>query len=289
LHRPGDTYGKQLIGVDIALFAGVDRPAVEQRTASLVELSRLLTTFKELSDKRLARCWAPTRYADGATTRRNDGVESVSCLVFDCDRIEPDWARLEPYWYLAHTTYQHTAEKPRWRVVLPLAVAVPAKAWAQTWRRAHAALCPETDPNCKDASRQYYLPSHPPGGQPQARCHEGKLLDAATLPELPREPKRPELRVLPPTVVPRDPTERERRRAVDYLRTVVDNVARMAPDSGRNNALNHAAWTLGHWVAHRNTARTILSSSARAPLLDPMFGLKRGAPMRAPLPRSASR
>jgi hypothetical protein len=49
--------------------------------------------------------------------------------------------------------------------------------------------------------------------------------------------------------VPRDPTERERRRAVDYLRTVVDNVARMAPDSGRNNALNHAAWTLGHWVA----------------------------------------
>jgi hypothetical protein len=36
---------------------------------------------------------------------------------------------------------------------------------------------------------------------------------------------------------------------VDYLRTVVDNVARMAPDSGRNNALNHAAWTLGHWVA----------------------------------------
>src|SRR5919199_704938 len=40
-------------------------------------------------------------------------------------------------------------------------------------------------------------------------------------------------------------------------------------------------------IAHRNTARTVLSSSARAPQLDPMFGLKRGAPMRAPLPRSA--
>jgi hypothetical protein len=110
-------------------------------------------------------------------------------------------------------------------------------------------LCPETDPSCKDAGRQYYLPSYPPGGQPQARCHEGPLLDAAALPELPPEPKRPELRLLPTSVVPRDPTERERRRAVDYLRKVVDNVARMAPDSGRNNALNGAAWTLGHWVA----------------------------------------
>jgi hypothetical protein len=30
---------------------------------------------------------------------------------------------------------------------------------------------------------------------------------------------------------------------------VVRNLARMAPDSGRNVALNGAAWTLGHWVA----------------------------------------
>ena len=161
---------------------------------------------------------------------------------------EPDWARLEPYWYLAHTTYQHTPERPRWRVVLPLAASVPAKQWSQTWRRAHAALCPETDPNCKDASRQYYLPSHPPGAQPEARYHEGRLLDPATLPELPPEPKRSELRLLSPTAVPRDPTERERRRAADYLRKVIETLARQQ-EPGRNNALNRAAWTLGHWVA----------------------------------------
>jgi hypothetical protein len=215
---------------------------------SLEELSRLLTRFTELADKRQARCWSPTRYADGMTSRSNAGAKSVSCLVFDCDRVEPDWARLEPYWYLTHTTYQHTAEHPRWRVVLPLAVPVPAQGWALTWRRAHAALCPETDPNCKDASRQYYLPSHPPGAQSQARCHEGQLLDPATLPELPPGPKRPELRLLSPTAVPRDPTERERRRAADYLRGVIEKLARQ-PEPGRNNALNHAAWTLGHWVA----------------------------------------
>jgi hypothetical protein len=216
---------------------------------SLEELRRLLTRFTELADKRQARCWSPTRYADGMTSRSNAGVESVSCLVFDCDRVEPDWARLERYWYLAHTTYQHTPERPRWRVVLPLAVPVPAGEWALTWRRAHAALCPETDPNCKDASRQYYLPSHPPGAQPEGRCHEGRLLDPATLPELPPEPKRPGCRLLAPGAVLREATERDRRRAEAYMDGVVRNLARMAPDSGRNAALNGAAWTLGHWVA----------------------------------------
>ncbi len=29
---------------------------------------------------------------------------------------------------------------------------------------------------------------------------------------------------------------------------VLDNLASVAP-GGRNDALNHAAWTLGHWVA----------------------------------------
>jgi hypothetical protein len=33
------------------------------------------------------------------------------------------------------------------------------------------------------------------------------------------------------------------------MEKVIRNVARMAPDSGRNAALNGAAWTLGHWVA----------------------------------------
>jgi hypothetical protein len=211
-------------------------------------LSHLLTTFEELTDKRQARCWAPTRYADGATSRSNAGVESVSCLVFDCDRVEPDWARLEPYWYRAHTTYQHTAKRPRWRMVVPLAVPVPARQWSQIWRRAHAALCPEADPTCNDASRQYYLPSHPPGVQPQARCQEGRLLNPAALPELEPEPMRAELHLLPSTAVPRDPTERERRHAADYLARVIRTVAgQQAP--GRNNLLNHAAWTLGHWVA----------------------------------------
>jgi hypothetical protein len=124
-----DTRSSARPGFAIALFACVDRPAVEPRTVSLDELVDLLSTFDVLDDKRHGRCWSPTRYADGATSRGNAGVEAVSCLVFDCDRVEPDWGRLEGYWYLGHTTYQHMPEHPRWRLVLPLAAPVPATQW----------------------------------------------------------------------------------------------------------------------------------------------------------------
>jgi hypothetical protein len=71
----------------------------------------------------------------------------------------------------------------------------------------------------------------------------------ATVPELPPEPTRPELRLLAIGVTLRKPTDRQRRRAAAYMDKVVRNLARMTPNSGRNAALNGAAWTLGHWVA----------------------------------------
>ena len=78
----------------IALFAGIDRPAVEQKTVSLDGLRQMLSRFEVLADKRRGRCWSPTRYADGATSRGNTGVREVSALVFECDRVPPDPERL---------------------------------------------------------------------------------------------------------------------------------------------------------------------------------------------------
>src|SRR5919202_2938438 len=178
----------------IALFAGVDQPAVQPRTLSLDELADMLGRFEVLANKRRGRCWSPTRYADGATSRNNAGVHSVSCLVFDCDRVPPDPDRLTGVCWIGHTTYQHTPDKPRWRVVIPLARPVAAKRWANVWQRARAALCPEADPQCKDPSRQYYLPSHPRDAASESTVHAGPLLDPATLPELPPAPRPPKMR-----------------------------------------------------------------------------------------------
>ena len=132
--------------------------------------------------------------------------------------------------------------------MLPLAVPVPATQWRDVWRRAHAALCAEADPNCKDPSRQYYLPSHPPGVLPDVRYHEGPLLNVATLPELPPEPEPPGVRHLAVPAVLRGPTTRERQRGQAYLAKLIEDLARV-PAGGRNAALNKTAWKLGHWVA----------------------------------------
>jgi hypothetical protein len=223
----------------IALFNGIDRPAVEQKTVSLDELRQLLSRFEVLADKRRGRCWSPTRYAGGASSRGNAGVAEVSALVFDCDRVPPDAERLAGVYWLGHTTWSHTLTAPRWRVVIPLATPVPAARWGDVWQRARAALCPEADPSCKDPSRAYWLPSHSGGVTAKATCHDGPLLDPSTLPALPAEPKRPVGQVAVGGSV---------RAREACMQKVCDNLAGL-PTGGRNAALNGAAWTLGGRVA----------------------------------------
>jgi hypothetical protein len=90
------------------------------------------------------------------------------------------------------------------------------QSWRDVWLRARAALCPEADPSCKDASRQYYLPSHATGALHQATHHPGAMLDASTLPELPRVPRPPRAR--------RVRVSGDRRRGEAYTATVIANL-----------------------------------------------------------------
>jgi hypothetical protein len=176
----------------VALFEGIDQTTVDGRALSLEALVALLGRFEVLDDKRRGRCWSPTEYAPGHTTRGNTGVASVSALVFDLDRVPPDPERLDGAYWFGDTTHSHTPLAPRWRVVIPLAAPVPAARWRGVWQRARAALCPEADPSCKDPSRAYWLPRHSCGVMAKATCHNGPLLDPATLPPLVTEELRPE-------------------------------------------------------------------------------------------------
>jgi hypothetical protein len=137
-------------------------------------------------------------------------------------------------------------------VALPLARPVDAANWRDVWQRAQASLCPEADPVCKDPSRAYWLPSHNGGVSAKATRHAGPLLDVATLAELPieRRPRLARQRI--------DVTEGAR--AGTYMRSVIDNLAGAAP-GGRNAALNHAAWTLGRWVAAGALEQTAVEDS----------------------------
>jgi hypothetical protein len=106
-------------------------------------------------------CWSPAIYAPLAT-RGSDGVVAVSCLVLDYDDgTEPDDALVpwEEHTVLLHTTWSHTASRPRFRVVLPLAEPVATEEWAGVWRWARDRAVGEIDAACKDPSRLYFLPA----------------------------------------------------------------------------------------------------------------------------------
>ncbi len=106
-------------------------------------------------------CWSPAIYAPRAT-RGIAGVVAVSCLVLDYDDgTEPEDALgpWEEVTALLHTTWSHTASRPRFRVVLPLAEPVAASEWSGVWRWARDRAVGEIDPACKDPSRLYFLPA----------------------------------------------------------------------------------------------------------------------------------
>ena len=90
-----------------------DRPGFSQRSFDLDQLAKMLTAYQELGDKRQARCWSPTFYADGVTSRSNAGVAEIGALVFDLDRLPPDPGRLEGVCWIGHTTWSHTTLTPR--------------------------------------------------------------------------------------------------------------------------------------------------------------------------------
>jgi len=208
----------------------------------------MLSRFEVLTEKRRGRCWSPTRYAEGASSRSNACVLKVSALVFDLDRVPPNPERLAGVHWIGHTTWSHKPTAPRWRVVIPLATPVPAARWRDVWQRARAALCPEADPACKDPSRAYWLPSHSGGVTAKTTFHDAPLLDPSTLPALPPEPKRPELQRSPSAHVLRGARDADRRRAEAYMDSVIGSLEATQP-GGRNAALNSAAWTLGRWIA----------------------------------------
>lgn len=131
--------------------------------------------------------WSPTRYASGAT-RAKGNVLGVSALVLDVDHHDLPYDQLDGYAWVAHTTYSHDRNDPRWRVVVPLSQPVSAHDWPEFISRAYAHFGGVADEQCKDASRFYYLPSHPIGAEYHTEQQGGRALDPDELPPVASNP-----------------------------------------------------------------------------------------------------
>lgn len=111
-------------------------------------------------------------------------VEQVHALILDFDNGDTtvkQAARLLPdVCGVTYTTFRHTAEHPKLRVIFLLRRPVNASEYARIWAwvadkitRAKRVL----DESTRDASRFWYLPSHPPGATYEWRELKGAPLD----------------------------------------------------------------------------------------------------------------
>ena len=153
---------------------------------SFSELRRLLTEWQ--APRRIKThtpCWSPASYPEGAT-RGKRTVRAVSAVVFDCDDGTPAHAARTAFagWcQIGHTSWSHSHQTPKWRLVLPLAEPVPGQDWPAAFAAAlqmWAMFMPagsQPDRRCRDASRLFFLPVYRAGQDDRAAwADEGELM-----------------------------------------------------------------------------------------------------------------
>lgn len=138
------------------------------------------------SAKRDLRLWSPVLYREGAGVERgSEHVSHVSCLVLDYDkgvRINEAISLWQDWFHCVHTTWSHTDAHPKFRVILPLAVAVPAPRWEAMWSWAERQSQGEIDVAMKGVAANYALPAVPHAQWArEAITHAAPLLDPREL------------------------------------------------------------------------------------------------------------
>ncbi|MEI7431735.1 MAG: DUF927 domain-containing protein, partial [Betaproteobacteria bacterium] len=149
--------------------------------------NKYFSKHQTLKNKDDGPLWSPACYPKGLT-RLKENVEAVSCAVFDIEHHGPFETlkdKLDGYTYLAHSSFRHTSDDPRYRIILPLLNPVSGLSWEVTWERLNQWIGGINDPQTSDASRIYFLPSMPANSTDHfIEMGEGRPLDIDELPEL---------------------------------------------------------------------------------------------------------
>lgn len=135
--------------------------------------------------KRDLRLWSPVLYRESWPERGSEGVTHLSCLVLDYDqsiRVPDAIAPFEGHFLLWHSTWSHSPSHPKLRVVLPLAVAVPAHEWEKVWGWAYERSAGDIDRSMSGVATTYALPATWAVDAPrEAGSHAAPLLDPHAL------------------------------------------------------------------------------------------------------------
>lgn len=224
-------------GGHVSLFSHVKAPKPMGRSVSWASLCESLTRWRMGDSKDSIPLWSPARYPDDCERRKKADVIDVSCLVLDYDdgvTLRGAHGHWKEFPHIIHTSWSHTKEHPKCRVVVPLLRPVPASGWARVF---HWALqrAPGIDTQCSDPSRIFFLPSHPVdavGAWAKAwDVGSGFLsLDADELPRTPGEIKTEEIRNRPPIRIGYGQGKNAERRAMSDALKQNESARRTAAD-----------------------------------------------------------
>jgi len=267
--------------------------AIGSRIAEVNEIpwhvlaNRLCDPVRFEGEKVRAPAWLPVRLREGAPlVRKDEHVAAVSCVVFDIDegaRVEDVRHTLRGLGYAAvlHTTWSHSAEHHKARVVFPLAQDCPRDEWLEVWHCAEqwASKWGATiDPKCKNPSRLYFLPALPAHRYQLARvafrCErvEGPMLRWRWLQAHHRPPRAPRVPPVPPkgprwTGDPSQDLTRKQRARQRAARKIVEHRARSLVAGGKGGR-NQTCYTAARVVAQMAQTGAITRDEGAAILLD---------------------
>lgn len=177
------TTGKFLTGLlALTLWRSFSRGRREQRTWRSF-LETFVAEPEIVRDKRKVAGFSLAAFTENR--RSLPRVEQVHALILDFDEGDTTTEQapllLPGVSGVTYTTFRHTKDHPKLRIIFPLSRPVDAEEYARiwTWVAGKITKTKVLDESTRDASRFWYLPSHPPGAEYEWRELEGKELDVA--------------------------------------------------------------------------------------------------------------
>lgn len=185
-------------------------------TGNLDDVVRLLTTPSAADGKFACPFFLVGAFEGGV--RRNAMFHHASVVALDVEggpTTREAHERFVAWFHVLYTTWRHTREDHRFRLVVPLSRDVDAREYKLLWAVLAKRLGVGADPQTKDLARALFLPAIRPDGRRAAAkaWTDAPLLDPdALLTEAlalvgPSAPPRP-ARSLPPVTLPMDDARR---------------------------------------------------------------------------------
>ena len=155
----------QITAWPVVRYAGARNPQSHPAMWTHADIGEKLGTPRIWTRPKItAPAWSPVQMVEPGARRAASNVAALSMLVLDCDAGEPIDRLIrfgDQHIRIGHTSWSHTAEHPKARLVFPFASLCPVEHWGAVWGAAARWAASEgvtVDAAAKDPSRLYFGP-----------------------------------------------------------------------------------------------------------------------------------